>query len=515
MPLNTQTPGRFRRVLRIVKTTLRIGKWLIVLALIAAVVYVVWTNHRGRVVAADTLKALHARGVPPDTTPDVDDDTNAARYYRAAGELLHLPEDMRDQSPVIGYADWPKFGEGFTPDQAAVLHKMVGINRLGLEAVRQVKPNDPVRFELDLLDDFQGTMNILGNARLIARWYQIDALAATAEGDTDRAVENCVSAFRLSRAMAGDDYLIVALIRISIAALAESVAEDLLGRAVLTDAQFTRLRNDIRLTRNSFDLAKTIRHEWAYAAVGLHDPDWQIMQGLIMQRHVADAWLPIIEALAGDEIDEDDLWELTTWEWLQQASLRTFYAWCPGHVRLQTANTLREQFAFYDELVDPATTSARLVELSGLKTGNRDLAPLQAALRTHLQLTARLDAAAAAIDVERFRLREERWPASLTEVYKDIPKCAYGHELRMIIDGTQCRVYSLGANGIDDRGIDPWSDAKVTGDEDDFAFVLLEPSQRSRPATTQLEGEPPPPISEAFDALQESIETLESLNEEP
>jgi len=34
-------------------------------------------------------------------------------------------------------------------------------------------------------------------------------------------------------------------------------------------------------------------------------------------------------------------------------------------------------------------------------------------------------------------------------------------------------VYSIGLNGIDEQGINEWSDSSVTGDEDDFSFELL------------------------------------------
>jgi len=505
MPQDTQPPGRFRRILRIVKTTLRIGKWLVVLALIAAVVYVVWTNHRGRGVALEMLKELQARGVAPEPAVEIEEHENAARFYRAAAELLHVPPGIKkSRTPVLGHADWPLPGESFTPQQAEVLNRLIEANELGFAALRQIEPDAATRFDLDPVADLGATMDWLGRSREVGRWYQIDCLAATASDDLDRAVRDCLAAFQLARSMTEDDYLIVMLVRISLAALAQGMTEDLLSRATLDDAQLQALRDAMIRTRESFDLKRAIRHELANVAVGLKDPDLLLIQSMSMQRKMAGIWASMYEAMFKEEIDEETIFELTTWEWVQQASLRTFQAWCPGHFRLEAARDMKPLLGFYDRLTDQTTTPAQLITLGKEETDHKILTGLKTSLRIGMRVSAQLDAAAAAMDVERFRLREGRWPRGLAQVYDEAPIGPYGHALRMTLDGSTCRVYSIGANGIDERGIDRNDEQSTTNEEDDVACKLLTPDRRGRPATTPLDGEPPLSILKSLLQVQQS-----------
>ena len=108
-------------------------------------------------------------------------------------------------------------------------------------------------------------------------------------------------------------------------------------------------------------------------------------------------------------------------------------------------------------------------------------------LRVNLKIRAELATAIAALQIEKHRLREGAWPDSMADVYDTAPVGPYGHPLQVTQHGPQRRVYSIGVNGIDDSGIDQLDDESVTSEEDDRAFILLDPAERNRPATTTID----------------------------
>jgi hypothetical protein len=148
-----------------------------------------------------------------------------------------------------------------------------------------------------------------------------------------------------------------------------------------------------------------------------------------------------------------------------------------------------------------------LVELSKQKPDHDALAGVMVSLRTHLKIQAKLRAAEAALEVERFRLREGRWPRDLTEVYAEVPVDPYGHKLRLISRGDEMRVYSIGPNGVDDQGIQEFEYELLSdiAEEDDLAFILLNPDQRNRPVTTIIDNAPAQSASEMFEEIRDTI----------
>ena len=189
----------FRRLRTIGRYAWRGCKWLALIAIVGFVVYVVWTNHRGQAAAGRVLRELEARGVPDaQPKPDLPDEQNAARYYVAAGELLHVPPALAGQVPMVTNVRWPKFGEGMTEQQAAVLTEVINANATAFALLRQAEGDEPFRLDTDIDFHSRRAGANIGALRRIARWYTVDTLEAIATGDMNRAVDDCLAIFRVA-----------------------------------------------------------------------------------------------------------------------------------------------------------------------------------------------------------------------------------------------------------------------------------------------------------------------------
>ena len=181
-------------------------------------------------------------------------------------------------------------------------------------------------------------------------------------------------------------------------------------------------------------------------------------------------------------ITEQTVFGQTREKWIDDALYSTFVTWCPGHLQLKHARAFDNTLALYDELADPAITPQRLIDIASGQDSDDVFFVHTATVGTFQQVRAHTQATIAALEVERFRLREGRWPTGLGEVFDEVPQCAYGHPLHMKRIGHEVRVYSIGENGIDEDGNGPASPHDYEA-EDDWGIILLDPDQRGRPAT--------------------------------
>ncbi len=495
MPENK--PEKSSRTRRYIRRSWRVTKWFTFIVVVLGIGYIVITNIRGQRAADQMLKELASRGIPAEAPESPPEHENASRFYHAAAELFTDDPKLFNIMPVNGMADWPLFGEGFSQEQADLLQQVITENELAFQSLRRVDPNDTVDFDLDPTNEDYTYLKILGESRRIARWLKLDSYQASSVNDTDRAVADCLAVLLLADHLTQEHYSIISLVRIGHLGLCKGAIEDLLSRAELTDQQLVAIANAIRDNRFQLDYAPVLMSELNTLPKSLKYPQWHTARDDYSSWQITVAILndptskyTFISGMFDQLFDAHDSY----WKRFKHTVGRTFTLWCPGQSQLNTAAQAEQYLEIYDELNQPNLSPQQLLQLIEQDTTYPAISSMQVTLRAHMQMRATLAATEAALEVERFRLREGRWPKDLNEVYDETPTCDYGHELKMIVLKDKVRVYSIGANGIDDSGIgeddyddyDPNDPRWQNHDPDDSRFVLLNPDQRNRPATTPL-----------------------------
>ena len=184
------SPVQFRRLRRFCRWTCRLVKVTVLLAIIVGIVYVIWTNHRGDKAARAMINQLAARGIPGESRPWVPDVDNGARFYLAAMKLLVLPKDLESKLPVVGWAEWPQFGEGFTEAQADVLREAAGRNTEALDLARAAQSMPRFSFEMNPVANQSRTLTELGQCRNLAKWLELHSLHSQAQSNGQGAADD-------------------------------------------------------------------------------------------------------------------------------------------------------------------------------------------------------------------------------------------------------------------------------------------------------------------------------------
>jgi len=161
----------------------------------------------------------------------------------------------------------------------------------------------------------------------------------------------------------------------------------------------------------------------------------------------------------------------------------------------QVARIKAEYLRIMNQIIDVCSMSPsdRLGELTRLEqtvAANPELKPFVAFIFNRIKDTClRSDAvvtcAITALAAERFRIQQQRWPASLDEFVaadflKSVPIDPYdGNALRWKITDRGAIVYSIGKDGTDDEGA--YDPSKPTEPGNDIVFRLYDPAHRRQP----------------------------------
>ena len=489
------SPVQFRRLRRFCRWTCRLVKVTVLLAIIVGIVYVIWTNHRGDKAARAMINQLAARGIPGESRPWVPDVDNGARFYLAAMKLLVLPKDLESKLPVVGWAEWPQFGEGFTEAQADVLREAAGRNTEALDLARAAQSMPRFSFEMNPVANQSRTLTELGQCRNLAKWLELHSLHSQAQSNGQGAADDCLAIFHISSSLKNEHYLVVFLVRMSINALASWMIEDLLSRCVIDEASLKALGTALHKASRSYNYAQVLRGELRTAVLILSDPTSALIQAECSQQQMAMVMLDAFSEYAGGDQESENrtLLAYSTGERIANSANHVIAALCPGQMQLAGAQTLSDPLNFFDQIADPTTDPQALLALSKRKTDQGDLFnALTSALENQLRAISTLTSAEVALEVELFRLRTGRWPSQVSEAVDTIPLDAYGHEIQMHSHDRGIRVYSIGANGVDENGRNRDDTGNLSDDEDDLTFRLLDLEERNQtPTITTVTGKSP------------------------
>ena len=480
---------------------------LALLLIVLGVGWMLWTNYRGAA-AADRVRAkLADEGLLPaaaEAAEELPDAENGARLYLAASRAVALDEAYKLFAPVVGFADWPLDGEAFSDEQRDVLQKILEPNREALAMARRGRDYDRYDYGFDETRRVAWTTERVSDLRGLARWIEIDSYLSLAEGDHAGAAASVADVFTLSDSIAGEPGMLVHLVRVSIGAMGRGLAESTLGRATLDDETLGTMQKAVQRSIEGYDLNGFIDRLLSDIGRRIDDPDALASDTLAAATGMQQVWREVAKLWSDEgEIEPDAWWETAAWR-----ATSAYLLACPGTLQVGMADEVDYFLDARRRIRAGQVLGNDFDELS--KEQGFELGPaLSAAQRHYWHGLSELLTLSAALDAERFRLREGRWPADMREAVGDqpLPLDPWGRPLRLMHTKTGIRVYTLGVNGVDEGGITRMDPESVTDTEDDYHSDLIDPDRRGRPSTvTDLAGEDPGTFAEMLESMRGSDE---------
>lgn len=481
--------GKTRRVRRVLGRSIPVLGVMALVLIVAGPVYIAAMNHFGARAADSVIREAEALGAIPQSPAHIPDDDNAAPLLRAAAWAISDPYDFEDNVPVIGSGEWPNFGKGFTDEeQAAIVREMVARNAAVFDLVDRAAAKPASRYDVDWRMFSDDILDILGATRRLTRWQQIRSLDAEARGDREEAMRAANAAFAINRSLNRHDLLLTHLVQISIDSLAITMLESMLSRLELQEHSLEHLATSLEQSRDALDLMDAMRGEVALVIPSLAYPRW----GRIARQYEASKFavhkLDLIadpeEQPAGDGLDLDELRDILShtsfWDYLGRAAADTYFAWVPGHLQVTTAGQLRELLDVMAGFENARNQPQALIERMDSNSFDDTAEAARNALKPTLIMKTHLSVAIAAMRVEAFRVSRGDWPDSLRDIATSIPQDEYGQSLKLHAVPRGIVIYSVGLNGIDEKGVNARHDG-TRGDEDDIAFELLSAEHRNTP----------------------------------
>jgi len=532
-PAKTNT-SRARRIKPLLKATWRWSKRVLLLLLILCLIglpsYIVITNLRGAAAAGAIQQELADR----DLLPVADDEEvadNGARFLVAATEVFEVPQELENGVPVVSFAEWPRLGEGFTPEQTRVLRAAVALQSPGYELVDRAADCDTFNYGFNIVFDTPRMTEIGSDLRRIARWQYVRLFEAQAHGEFARAFNEHVNTYALARSLNNDPNMFTVLILISLDSMAMAHTEDLLSRQEIDIDQIEQIRSILK-EAGPDPYMKYARGQVRQVAWMSLEPRfssvWKQFEAYRWAYEMGNIW----------DQDEDKLAvfrsETLQTSWADRAARIAADLWiglCPGRIQVTAERELSHVFDFLDRLEaagDDANALWAIVENPVDSETESGWAPTRAALqmgvRMHTVARGNRLVADAALRVERFRVIHGRWPQNLSNLQGGRPTGVFGTAMKLLRFADGVMIY-------DPELVKRWREqdenaehydpqVKVADIEDRYSsFRLLDPEHRmSEPTVTEVfaeeQGDSEQALKDLEHALKELFEAIESVERE-
>lgn len=352
---------------------------------------------------------------------------NAATVYIGAFAAYVKDEELEQQIPTfsrtINY--WPAFDEPLADETLAAMEAYLDKNAEALAILHETNISES-RYPIDLRAGMFTLLPHLGDLRRGARLLEMEAMLAAERGDAGQAAAAIHSILRLAESLRHEPIIISALVRISIIALAIQALEQSLHRARFDAGQLEALQAGLEAADDPQVMVRGLAGERA-STLSLFR---QFGKGAGSLAPSAPAGFAgrVFEAVGWLDVDKSYFLQL---------------------MELDIESTRAGDWA----AIESRPPIPRRYLMSNL------LRPaLGAAVKTDLQLRARLRTAVAAMAAERYRLDHGRLPDDLQDLvprYLDeVPLDPFtGEELRYTRTAAAV-IYSVGHDGVDDGGRD-------------------------------------------------------------
>jgi hypothetical protein len=508
----------------------RTFKWLSLLLLVVLIVYITWTNHRGRTAVEQMIVELEQRDIPRgllqwklhrrgsawDAWWDrpwvsrrcVEPAKNAALRYEAAALLTDAINWNAFDVPYIGSycPDPPELCERIHPELARQLDTIIKQHSEVFQLLAEASTLEQCDFGIDPTHAPLPHHNPFGAAASVQRMLQLQCLHAQANNDTKQVATSIGALFDLAMRLNDEPGFLTGIVQLRWQAVAIYMLEKAMSRMELTEPQLVYIQEkigqqppgDLLVRAAASELA--IHHAW--------------LQGLSIQN--------IHERYPTTTIYEDGVepFGLPGWvgrqrrrDWQNQiASL--WLSLCPGWLELRAVDPLETMLNQYDDVVANGATPDALRAFQRRWRDRRETHPdrdntqrwIISTTAHNVLLNRALEVTAmAALAVERYRLEHQQWPVRLEDLNTELPNDPYtGEPLRYRRIDNGVIIYSVGENGKDDNGVrasDPGSPVEA----DDWDFQLYDAQVRnSQPAVFRERQKPEP--NKSLDTLLEELD---------
>ena len=424
-------------------------KWLPVIGCIFVLLVVCYVAYRlilhNRV--QQRLAAIRAQGWPA-TLQELNDwytepppGRNAADVLQDAFVSYDAEFDLKKEMklPLIGGAELPEPGEALDQETKNLIAEYLETNVEALKLLHQGAAMKQCRYPIDMTQGIMLEIPHLAKLRAGARLLNLEAMLNAENGNPDKAVQAVVSSFGLAQSVTHEPLLLSQLSRIAFQAISQYSLERVLSRMELPEEHLITLTSAIREQEDPAAMSLAFVSERCY--YGYDEP---LLKG-ILDNAGESVWLPYSGSKAKMFLyHASGLFDLDFALRLDMMEEFIDVANLPFHQRLQACETL---FRKAENLSRTARVFSRTALLGLPRT-----------IRVHLNITARIRAAYAALAVERYRLANQALPENLKKLVptylKEIPVDPFdGQPLRYKKLDKGYVIYSVGENGIDDGGI--------------------------------------------------------------
>lgn len=480
--LNESAPMTWKRkALRFTwKWGRRVVGWGSLLVLIGVVCFVFWANYKGQQ-AIDTFEAqLAKRGIVANDTEPLKDSENGARIYLAALSILkELPETHQDATPIVGMANWPLLGESFTIEQAKHLQDIVVSNTAVYELCEHAREYSEFDYDWPVNEDIESPLSFFGPIRQIHRWLELKSLECQSRNDIDQAVQVQLGMFDFLNSLSGDNTLNAELSRMSLNYAAIETLQGLLSRFQLTEDQNNMIAKKVAASNHSFEHGKCIEADMLQALEICRNLKSNV---IISEAKMLQNWEdnPIAIFLLQEMFKLDtglDNYDVTSIKaWCGRTIQRQYAFFCPGRKQQHIIEKVRPMLGLYDQIHDAKTRNILKPDfILEYQYGESGTLGHPYAEYTIYQIKSGLMVCHAALQCELFRMKTGQWPASMTDIGDSVPLDAMGQPIRLLREETGIRVYTISADGKDDKG--EWYGGSPR--KDDRCFRLFDPEKRN------------------------------------
>jgi len=427
-----------------VKAKRRMKWWHIVAAVLAvAVLVLVAVRVRDRTILQRRLDAVRAAGYPvtfaelDEWYEDVPSDKNAAEYVLDAITCFHKLEKQQErQLPWTGRDKMPARMEPLGEEVVGLIADLLQKNQDALELLRKAGALERSRYPIDLAKGYATLMPHLSDLRGTVRLLCLEAILSAERDEQESAVQALVSAFGVANSEASTPVLISQMVRQGGQSMALSALERLVNRTTLDEAHLTRLRVVIAAAYDPNAMARGIAGERCMGIEVLRDPR---ATGLGIAPVTATEGPSLLQLRAAQAVGLVDRLLVRYIDHVDHclAAMRL-----PPAERLEVIGELerkhRQMVEEHPKLTHFMPTMARF-------------------MRNDLLHMTKIQVAAVALAVERYRLANNRLPEQLADLVpqflETVPADPYdGQALRYKRLDPGFVVYSIGTDGTDDDG---------------------------------------------------------------
>ncbi|MFC1735650.1 hypothetical protein ACFL1X_06000 [Candidatus Hydrogenedentota bacterium] len=368
---------------------------------------------------------------------------NAAELYsRAFGAFVKPSEELVARLPFIGVAKLPEPEADLSEEMLTAIEQHLVANEEALGMLYLAVGEKEIRFPLNFENGMAMKLPHLAPCRSAARLISMAAIYHTEKGDADEACKALESGLAIPRSLVKEPPLISQSIRIACNAICVEALERAVNRTSFTDSQLQRLDDALALgaRKDASSLTRGLLIEVCFANGGCGNLFPYLYQSRLKEPSKLSGFLSRTAMRCYD-------W-LGLYEWDMDFYLERMRALIE-----ESKTPLYESENEYKKFL-------QVMEERGWRSGLISGTILWKSFRAGYEEardTALVSSARTALAVERYRLMNDRLPASLEDVgaphiMEDPIDPFTGNSLRLKVTDRGYRVYSVGHNLIDDGG---------------------------------------------------------------